>query len=112
MLGDTVIHILQTYGSDLTLTRPSGTRVYNTGTGKFEGGTPANFTIRGVFVDYKEDRVNGTSIRSGDRMLLVSATGSETAPAIGDAVDGMTIVHVRAFSPNGNAIAWTAQTRK
>ena len=57
---------------------------------------------------------HGASVATACRMcqLLVSATGSETAPAIGDLVDGLKLVNVRAFAPNGTNVAWSCQARK
>ena len=56
--------------------------------------------------------VSGSVIQMGDRQLLVSADGSATTPAIGDKVGGLQLIDVRAFAPNGTAIAWSCQARK
>lgn len=111
MLSDDVAYLLQDFGSDLTLTRSVGGS-YDPATGTYAGGTPTTFTIRGVFINYRDDRVDGSVIRAGDRQLLVSATGSETTPAIGDLVGGLKLVNVRAFAPNGTNAAWSCQARE
>jgi hypothetical protein len=111
MLGNAVINLLQKYGSALTLTRSVGA-AYNPSTGAVAGGTPTNFTVQGVFINYTDENVDGTVVRAGDRRLLVSPTGSTTAPAIGDVVGGMKLVDVRTYAPNGTPIAYSCQTRK
>lgn len=111
MLADDVAHLLRDSGSDLTLTREVG-GTYNPATGLFTDGTSSTFTVRGVFVNYRDDRVDGSVIQMGDRQLLVSATGSTTTPTIGDAVGGLRLIDVRTFAPNGTAIAWACQARR
>lgn len=111
MRADDVAFLLEDEGSSLTLTRQAA-GAYMPSTGLMAATTPANFTIRGAFINYHADNVDGTVIRAGDRLLLVSAVGSTTVPAIGDRVDGTEILAVRSFAPNGVAIAWACQTRK
>lgn len=111
MLGDDVAYLLEDFGSNLTLTRDVG-GTYSPATGTYTDGTPTTFTIRGVFINYRDDRVDGSVIQMSDRQLLVSADGSETTPAIGDKVGGLQLIDVRAFAPNGTAIAWSCQARK
>lgn len=111
MLGPAVAKLLQDFGSTLTLTRQALT-AYVPSTGTLPAGAVSTFSIRGVFINYRQDRIDGTVVRAGDRMLLVSAEGSQTVPAIGDRVDGCHLVDVRTFAPNGVAVAWTCQARK
>lgn len=102
--------LLEKFGADLTLTR-AGTPTYNPATGDVTADADTAFTIRGVFVAYRDEHIDGTLIQSGDRKLLVSADGSETAPQKGDVVDGMSLINVRTFAPNGIAVAWSCQAR-
>ena len=111
MLGDDVAYLLEDFGSNLTLTRDVG-GTYDPATGTYADGTPGSFTVRGVFINYRDDRVDGSVIQMGDRQLLVSADGSETTPAIGDVVGGLQLIDVRTLAPNGTAIAWSCQARK
>lgn len=111
MLEDDVAHLLQDFGSALTLTR-AGVPTYTPETGVMTNATGGTFTIRGVFINYADENVNGTTIRSGDRRLLVSVQGSTTAPAIDDVVGGLKIIDVRTIAPNGIAIAYSCQMRK
>jgi hypothetical protein len=111
MLENAVTDLLEDYGLDLTLTRMVGA-VYNPATGINLAGTPATFTVRGVFINYEAAHIDGTLIRMGDRRLLVAPSGSTTVPAIGDVVDGMKLMDVRTYAPKGVAIAWACQARK
>jgi hypothetical protein len=111
MLSASVNTLLQRYGSDLTLVRQVG-GTYNPATGTLSGGTPTNYTVRGVFINYRDENVDGSVIRMGDRRLLVSPQGSTTVPAIGDVVGGMKLVDVRSYAPNDVAIAWACQARR
>lgn len=111
ILADDVDFLLEDAGYDLTLTRLTGS-TYNTTTGTMSAGTSANHTIRGVFINYRNENVDGSVIRAGDRLLLVRAAGAPVTPAIGDTVDGVRILDVRTIAPNGVAVAWSCQTRK
>lgn len=111
MLDDDVAYLLEDFGSSLTLTREVG-GTYDPAAGTYTNGTVTNFTVRGVYTNYRDDRVDGSVIRMGDRQLLVSLGGSTTAPQIGDLVGGLRLIDVRTFAPNGTAIAWSCQARK
>lgn len=113
MLGEDVAFLLgdaPDFGSALTLTRP-GTQIYNSATGTTAPSGGGTFTVRGVFINYSDERIDGSVIRTGDRMLLVAVQGSTTAPANDDVVDGMRVVSVRSFAPNGVPIAFSCQMR-
>jgi hypothetical protein len=111
MQADTVNMLLERYGSALALTRMVGA-TYNPANGTLSGGTATPFSVHGVFINYADENIDGTVVRSGDRRLLVRPQGSTTVPAIGDAVGGMRVLDVRTYAPNGVAIAWACQTRK
>lgn len=111
MLGDDVAHLLQDFGSSLVLTR-AGAATYVPATGKTTTAGGGTFSVRGVFINYTDENVNGTTIRSGDRRLLVSAQGSATTPQIDDVVGGLKVIDVRTIAPNGTPIAFACQMRK
>jgi len=111
MLADDVAHLLQDFGSNLTLTRQVD-GVYSAATGGVSGATSTNFTVRAVFINYLDANVDGTLVRMGDRRLLVSASEFSEAPAVGDIVEGMKLIDVRSVAPNGTPIAWACQARK
>jgi hypothetical protein len=111
MLAQDVAVLLRDFGSDLTLSRRDGD-TYAPDTGTLTAGTVTTYTIRGVFINYRDENVDGAVVRAGDRRLLVSATGSQTEPAIGDTVGGLKLLDVRSIAPKGVAIAWACQARK
>jgi len=111
MLGEDVTHLLDDFGSELALTR-AGVPVYNPATGTTSTSGGGTFTLRGVFINYVDANVDGTTIRMGDRRLLVAVQGSTTAPQIDDVVQGLRVVDVRAIAPNGVPIAFSCQMRK
>lgn len=111
MLAADVNRLLTDFGSLLTLTR-GGTVTYDPATGlaSVTGGAP--FTILAVFISYKDENVDGSTIRRGDRRLLVAAQGSQTAPIMDDMVGGLKVVDVQTIAPNGTAVAYACQMRK
>lgn len=111
MLAEDVSHLLEDFGSDLTLTRQVP-GVYDPATGAMASTATSTFTLRGVFINYTDANVDGTVVRMGDRRLLLSAKGATGAPAIGDRVDGLQVIDVRTIAPNGVTIAWACQMRK
>ena len=114
MLEDDVHHLLRDWGSSLTLTRPADA-TYDPAAGQMssaQGASDSSFSILGVFINYMDMNVDGSTIRAGDRRLLVSAKGSATDPRIGDVVGGMRILDVRSIAPNGTPVAFACQTRK
>lgn len=111
MLATSVAQLLAHYGSDLVLTRP-GTPTYDPATGALSASAPSLISIRGVFVSYKDDAVDGTVVRSGDRRLLMQASDAPTDPRVGDQVAGMKIMDVRTIAPRGVAVAYSCQARK
>jgi hypothetical protein len=111
MLAESVAHLLQEYGSNLTVTRP-GAATYNPATGILTSAAATTYTVQGVFINYEDRNVDGTVVRAGDRRLLVSTIGTTGTPQIDDAVGGLKIVDVRTIAPSGVPIAWACQVRK
>lgn len=110
MLENEVANLLADYGTDLTLTRLNGS-VYNPATGSMSAGTTATFTIRGVFINYREEQIDNTSIRASDRKLLIQGKGLLTTPQIKDRVSGVEIIDVRRIQAGNTVIAYACQTR-
>ena len=79
-----VQRLLTTHGYDLSLKRTNNGGSYNTATGKVSGGTASIATVRGVFIDYRESDIDGTSILADDRKLLLQARGLTITPKTGD----------------------------
>ena len=111
MLDEDVAHLLEDFGSTLVLARP-GTSVYDPETGTMASSGGGTFSVQGVFINYLDENINGSTIRTGDRRLLVSVQGSATAPQIDDVVGGLKVLDARTIAPNGTPIAYACQMRK
>ena len=111
MLARDVAHLLQDFGSDLTLTRQAA-GAYDPTAGTMTTTTATTYTVRGVFINYTDANVDGSVVRMGDRRLLVRAQGAATSPEIGDRVSGLQVIDVRTVAPNGVPVAWSCQMRK
>ena len=81
-----VQRLLATHGYDISLKRTNSGGAYDTTTGKVSGGTTISATVRGVFIDYRESDIDGTSILADDRKLLLQARGLAMTPETGDVV--------------------------
>ena len=107
-----VERLLKTHGYDISLTRSNVDGSYDTSTGKVSGGTTTSATVRGVFIDYRESDIDGTSILADDRKLLLQARGLELTPENGDALDGdVQVISVRTIKSGSTIVAYTCQTR-
>jgi hypothetical protein len=111
MLAEDVSHLMEDFGSTLTVTR-SVPGTYTPSTGAMTGASTSTFTVRGVFINYVDANVDGTVVRMGDRRLLIAATGAGGTPAVGDRVSNLQVIDVRTIAPNGVTIAWACQMRK
>lgn len=111
-LNRDVARLLATHGYDLTLNRVKVGGTYNTTTGAVTGGSTLTATIRGVFIDYNEQDVDGTNVLADDRKLLVQADGLTLVPEVGDFVDDeVRIERVRRIQSGATVIAYICQTR-
>lgn len=106
-----VADLLDEFGQALTLTR-AGVPTYAPATGTVSNATGTSMDVRGVFINYHSDNVDGTLVRRGDRRLLITAVGATGVPAVGDIVEGHKVLDVRTFEPNGVVVAWDCQVRK
>jgi len=109
-LDVSVADLLDDFGQDLTLRRV-GVSSYDAATNTITPAAVVTYAVRGVFIQFRHENVDGTVVRMGDRRLLVTADGATGTPAVGDFVDGHKIVNVRTFAPNGVVVAWDCQVR-
>ena len=111
-LDKDVKRLLATHGYDVTLKRVQDGGTYNTTTGIMSGGTTTTETVRGMFINYKEEEVDGTSIVADDRKLILQALGMTMVPDTGDLVDDeVRILDVRKIQSGAIVIAYICQTR-
>jgi hypothetical protein len=75
-------------------------------------------TLVAAVFDYKNSKIDGTLIKTGDKRLLISTEGATIAPdlqhkiAIEDIEDEHSIVDLKPLSPGGTVVYWEAQVRK
>ena len=107
-----VARLIDRYGYGLTLKRTNSGGTYNAATGTFGGGSTLTEAVRGVFVNYMEEDIDGTSILADDRKLLLQARGMTLTPESGDTLeDTVQIVNVRTIKAGETVIAYVCQTR-
>jgi hypothetical protein len=107
-----VQRLLATHGYTLSLKRTNSGGSYSTATGKVSGGDTLLEDVRGVFIDYRESDIDGTSILADDRKLLLQARDMTMIPAPGDVVgDDVQVVSVRTIKSGNTIVAYTCQTR-
>lgn len=81
-----VKQLITTHGYDVSFSRAQSGGSYDTSTGTITGGSTLTWSGRGVFINYMDEDVNGTSITTDDRKLLLQAVGLTREPEIGDLV--------------------------
>lgn len=107
-----VQRLIKTHGYDVVIKRTNVGGTYNTTTGTITGGSTTTATGRGVFINYVEQDIDGTSILADDRKLLLQALGLSVVPETGDSVDDeVQIVSVRTIQSGATIIAYVCQTR-
>lgn len=107
-----VKRLLATHGYDLTLKRVQDGGTYSTTTGKVSGGTTTTETVRGMYINYMAEEVDGTSIEMDDRKLILRALGMTMVPDTGDLVDDeVQIISVQTIKSGATVIAYICQTR-
>ena len=107
-----VQQLMRTHGYAVTFKRPQSGGSYDPVTGKVAGGTELTWTGVGVFTNFREEDVDGTSILTDDRKLLLQAVGLEREPDVGDIVDDtVQVLNVRKMQSGSTVIAYVLQTR-
>lgn len=98
-LQQSAAQLFALHGYEVTLSRPDDTNgsTYDPTTGgMIDPDATLTWTATGFFVEFKTEEIDGTSIRTGDRKLLVQAKGLVRPPEINDLVDStLTILDVK-----------------
>lgn len=111
-LDKDVKRLLATHGYDVTLKRVQDGGTYNTTTGRVSGGTTTTETVRGMFINYLKEEVDGSSIEADDRKLILQALGMTMVPDTGDIVnDEVQIINVQTIQSGATVVAYICQTR-
>lgn len=107
-----VKQLINTHGYDVSFSRAQSGGAYDPSTGTVTGGTTLTWTGRGVFINYMDEEVNGTSITTDDRKLLLQSVGLTRAPEVGDLVDSaVQVLDVRKIQSGSTVIAYICQVR-
>lgn len=104
--------LIDRFGYDIVLKRTNDGGSYDPATGTVTAGETTTATVRGVFINYNERDVDGTSVLMDDRKLLLQARGLTMVPETGDTLDDeVQIISVRTIKAGSTVIAYTCQTR-
>lgn len=80
--------------------------------------TPDNTSITAICVNYKEEDIDGTLVRSGDRMFAISLEDLDVTPEEGDLIlntagtETWVIIKVEMLEISGTDVAAFCQARK
>lgn len=110
-MAETAAGLLAKYGATIILTRPDPT-IQRTSADAVTAGTPTTYSPKGLFLDYSDEQIDGTTIKIGDRMVLLDNTQE---PQYGDLITHETeqwsIVNIEKIKPTSVAIIYRCQIR-
>lgn len=107
-----VQQLMSTHGYTVTFKRPQSGGSYDPSTGTVTGGTELTWNGIGVFTNFREEEVDGTSITTDDKKLLLQAVGLTREPEVGDTIDDtVQVLNVRKMQSGSTVIAYVLQTR-
>ena len=111
-LNKDVERLIATHGYAVSFSRAQSGGSYDPATGTVTGGSEVTWTGRGVYVNYREEDVDGTSITTDDRKLLLQAVDLSTEPEPGDVVDStVQVLNVQKLQSGSTVIGYMLQTR-
>lgn len=111
-LDTAVVRLVERFGREVSLRRPRQGGTYSISTGRVTGATPLVWSGTGFDIYFDSATVNGTTIRQGDKRVVVKASGLTYAPQAGDRIDdAFEVVNVRTIQPNGEPIAYDCHVR-
>ncbi len=103
------------HGQTLTYRHFTSVGNYNPATSSVSGATYTDYTIKGYVYAYNTTEIDGTSVVSGDRRIMISSTGipkptvDDTFSGIGDMVS---VVSVREVIYRGSVLGYILQVRE
>jgi len=107
-----VQRLIGTHGYAVSFTRAQSGGSYDTTTGTVTGGSTLTWSGRGVFVNYRDEEVDGASITTDDRKLLLQAVDLDNEPAPGDVIDDtVQVINVQKLQSGSTVIGYMLQTR-
>jgi hypothetical protein len=107
-----VKQLIKTHGYAVSFSRVQASGTYDPASGTVTGGSTLTWSGRGVFVNYMDEDVAGTSITTDDRKLLLQADGLPRAPEVSDLVTGVgKVMDVRTIQSGATVVAYICQVR-
>jgi hypothetical protein len=107
-----VKQLLKTHGYAVAFSRVQSGGAFDPATGTVTGGSTLTWSGRGVFINYMDEDVAGTSITTDDRKLLLQADGLPRAPEVSDMVTGVgQVMDVRTIQSGAIVVAYICQVR-
>lgn len=118
-MSETVLDMLTEFGMPATLTRQTGGS-FDPTTGVVTGSSTATYTVTVAQFDYDlkdsgADYQKETEIRSGDKQILLAASGFAVVPVQSDTITVAgtiyNIVNIKALSPAGVVVMYELHGR-
>jgi len=107
-----VKQLLKTHGYAVSFQRVQSGGSFDPATGTVTGGETLTWSGRGVYINYMDQEVNGTSITTDDRKLLLQADGLIRAPEPGDIAVGVgQVLDVQTIQSGATVVAYVCQVR-
>jgi len=107
-----VAQLLSTHGYTVDFSRAQSGGTYDTSTGTMTGGSTLTWSGVGVYINYTDQEINGTSITTDDRKLLLQAKDLTRAPENGDLVDSeLQVISTRTIKSGTTVIGYVCQVR-
>lgn len=110
----TVVEMLDEFGQVIRLNR-TDTGEYNVETGTVDPGVLLTYMGLGIILSYRQEQIDGTLIRQGDRRMYVAANMA-TSPRPGDSIvlandTAVSVVISSPFAPDGTLVYHDVQCR-
>jgi len=107
-----VQQLMRTHGYTVNFSRDQDGGTYDPATGTITGGSTLTWTETGVYVNYMDLDIDGTSVTADDQKLLMQAKGLAREPEVGDFLDDdLRVINVRKIQSGSTVIAYTCQVR-
>lgn len=112
LAAKTARDMIRKFGSPVTLLIPQG-ESFDPVAGSVTSDTPLEHRGKGLLTAYKDNLVDGTVIRRGDRRLLLEAGMAPTqATKIRIGAEVWSVVHVDTIAPGQMAVLSAVQVRR
>jgi len=107
--------LIDKYGKAFTLSKTTGGS-FVPATNSYSGGSTSTYAVNGVLSDYNKNLIDGSSIRFGDKKLIVAAKDLAVTPEANDIIidssDNWTIVSVAEVKPASTKLIYELQLRR